>query len=75
MKIIKRGTVPEDVVYLCQCRKCKTTLEFTSKDEGVKELHDPRDGNYFKITCPVCTDYIFVDTKVKHVKPNFYLEK
>lgn len=53
MKIIKRGTPPEDVVYGAACIRCGTEFEFTRAEAEVS--HDQQDlSSYISIACPVC---------------------
>lgn len=48
MKIIKRGSVPEDPIYFGICRNCKTEVEATKN-----ELQ--HNGSAYKADCPVCS--------------------
>jgi hypothetical protein len=50
--ITKRGTPPSDRVYDCRCAHCKT--EFTFQDHDAVREHDWRDGDFYRIGCPVC---------------------
>lgn len=52
MKIIKRGTLPEERVYRVTCSNCKSELEYTKEDVKL----DFREGDY--IVCPVCEKFI-----------------
>lgn len=58
IKIIKRGTPPEEVIYHGTCHRCGTEIEFQRKD--AKFDGDQRDGWYLKVACPVCTGIISV---------------
>ncbi len=54
MKIVKMGAIPEDKVYICTCKHCKTQVELTLKDPEV--TYDMRDGRPapFSYACPLC---------------------
>jgi RNase P subunit RPR2 len=62
MKILKRGTPPDEIPYTVICHICHSKLEFLAK-EG-KITHDQRDGNYISITCPVCNTILH--TSIEH---------
>ncbi len=49
MKVLKKGINPDSKPKKMTCYKCKSELEYTSKDI----VHDPRDGDFIK--CPVCS--------------------
>jgi RNase P subunit RPR2 len=51
MKIIKRGTPPEDKKIRWTCKHCGSILE-AKQSEG-RTVHD-RDGTMIEFTCPVC---------------------
>lgn len=52
MKILERGTPPEDRVYVSTCRNCKSKIEFLQSEGRI--YYDPRDGNFIQVLCPVC---------------------
>lgn len=52
MKILERGTLPDNLLYKLRCRTCQTLFEFTQGEAELKPDH--RDGNYLRIACPVC---------------------
>lgn len=52
IQIIKRGTPRGEEVYQATCRDCKTEFSFQA-DDAVRE-HDRRDGDFFRVGCPVC---------------------
>jgi hypothetical protein len=52
MKIIKRGTIPEERTWTFDCT-CGTVFECLQKEVV---LHDTqRDGRYATYDCPVCS--------------------
>lgn len=53
IEIIKRGTPPGERRYTATCRNCSTEFSFLPHD-ATKQF-DQRDGDYFVISCPVCT--------------------
>ena len=56
MKIIKRGTPPEEVTYNATCYKCKTEIEFQRCE--AKFSSNQFDGSMLSIECPVCGSMI-----------------
>jgi hypothetical protein len=58
VEIIKRGVKPEEKEYQVICYTCKTEFKFKQKEGKVH--HDPRDGNYVSIPCPVCANIVSV---------------
>lgn len=59
MKIIKRGILPSERDMEAHCMACKTVFEFTpSKD--AKRVNDQRDGDSWKVACPVCGRQTYV---------------
>jgi hypothetical protein len=51
MKIITRGTPPEDVRYRHTCAHCATVFEFEQRE--ARSVPDPRELGY-SIACPLC---------------------
>lgn len=51
MKIIKRGVLPEDIIWQGKCCRCKTIAE--EKQSELEVVHD-RDGSFAWHICPVC---------------------
>lgn len=52
MKIIKRGTPPNENPYHVECRSCHSEIEFMRIE--AKLVPDQRDGDFLTINCPVC---------------------
>lgn len=52
IEITKRGTPASDRKYEARCISCKT--EFTFKTHDARFEHDWRDGNFYRVNCPVC---------------------
>lgn len=52
MKIIKRGTIPEQRTHEASCNYCGTIFQFLQAE--AKYHDDQRDGAYLSIACPVC---------------------
>lgn len=52
VKIIKQGKVPETTPIRCSCNHCRTVFEFLPVE--AKYVSDQRDGDAYKIACPVC---------------------
>ena len=57
MKIIKRGSLPEEKVYQATCNVCKTEVEFERKE--AKYHSDLHNGDCLEMACPVCTHAIY----------------
>jgi hypothetical protein len=57
MRIIERGILPGEKIYVQICRDCKTKFEFMQKE--AKVVHDQRDGDFMQIECPVCHETCF----------------
>jgi DNA-directed RNA polymerase subunit RPC12/RpoP len=52
IEIIKRGTPRSERKFDARCVSCKT--EFTFQAADAKLELDMRDGNFYRIQCPVC---------------------
>lgn len=52
IEILKVGTPKSAKVYHVTCRDCETEFTFQAAD-AIRE-HDMRDGDFFRIGCPVC---------------------
>jgi hypothetical protein len=52
VKIIEKGVLPEKQPLRCRCNHCKTLFEFTPLE--AQYVNDQRDGDAYKIDCPVC---------------------
>lgn len=61
MKVIELGILPEERVYQARCTSCKSLIEFDAKE--AKYVFDPRDGDCYKISCPVCNRDIYRSMK------------
>lgn len=53
--VIKRGNPPAHKVFGVTCRACLSDLSFRADDPAVIRVPDQRDGDYFRLQCPVCT--------------------
>lgn len=56
MKIIKRGTPPEEITNRKTCTKCHSELEYTRAD--IRSSPDPREQGWAFVKCPVCGNLI-----------------
>lgn len=63
IRIIQKGNDPVARFYRTTCNHCHTIFEF----QAVDAIHftDARDGDAWKLACPVCTWTCFVSTDVK----------
>ena len=61
MKILKRGTLPEERILNATCRKCQTEFEFAQSETTT--VHDQREGDYLSIRCPLCSAPVFLSSK------------
>lgn len=52
MKVIHRGSLPEEAIYQATCNNCSSILEFMQKE--VRWEHSQREGTYVHFRCPVC---------------------
>lgn len=52
MKIVKRGTPPEEHIWKGTCLTCSTVAEATGKEVAVH--FDQREGQWATANCPVC---------------------
>lgn len=59
MKIIQRGANPAAEPIRATCRKCQTIFEFHPLE--AKYSADQRDGDFYSITCPVCSQTVAVN--------------
>lgn len=60
MEIIKRGKHPDEQKYDGTCRNCKTEVRF--KKSEAEYVSDQRDGDFLRVRCPLCSEYINVGT-------------
>lgn len=59
MKIVYKGSVPEEVPFHLMCSRCSTVVELKESEMVTK---DPRDGSF--IECPVCgSSHLIYDTQ------------
>ncbi len=63
MKIIKQGKLPEEKIIRTTCDKCQTIFEFAVKE--AEYISDQRDGDSYKIKCPLCHKEHYISTRVK----------
>jgi len=52
IKVIRKGTPPEETPIQVECRRCRSVLEFVPA--SVKRVFDQRDGDFYQFLCPVC---------------------
>jgi len=57
IKVIVRGTPPQETIYRVNCRTCASVLEFRPSDPEIKYNSDQRDGDFYSFHCPVCEQY------------------
>ena len=59
MKILERGTLPNEIVFRVTCSKCKSKLEFTAGE--AKHGTDWRDSHdeWWKVDCPACLSLVY----------------
>lgn len=60
MEIIKRGVDPKTKPLSGTCRNCMTEITFLPVE--AEYVSDQRDGDFYKIKCPVCADTIIRGT-------------
>lgn len=54
MKILQKGTLPEERIWIGECHNCKSTAEAFEK-ELIGITYDQKDGDCFSWEiCPVC---------------------
>lgn len=61
MRIIEEGKRPADVEYRTTCPHCRCIFEFQAKEAEL--IHDQREGDYFKISCPTCLSSVTRDKR------------
>lgn len=61
VKIIERGQEPELQPMRCRCNHCRTLFEFTALE--AQYVSDQRDGDAYKVGCPVCKRDCWVDPR------------
>ena len=53
MKVIKKGTIPDKLIYRGTCHHCKSVVEATRGELGIE--YDQRgEGDFGREKCPVC---------------------
>jgi hypothetical protein len=57
MKVIRKGTIPEQRVCHGTCNKCGTVVEFQHGEATISS--DQRDMGAFYVNCPTCKSYIW----------------
>ena len=67
MRVLRRGTPPEELVHYCECTRCKSVLQFLRGE--AKYQDDQRDGDYLSISCPVCKHHNNVDLERSLINP------
>lgn len=77
MKIIKKGSIPEDTKHVCTCSHCKTVFE-CSESECTEESCGLGSYSYglvnLIINCPLCIRTVVVTQKTsKRKKPYIVL--
>lgn len=55
MKIISRGSLPENDVYRGTCGWCKTVFDCARHEGKFQAARDQRDEDRLVVPCPVCT--------------------
>lgn len=64
VEIIHDATKENDAPRVAQCRKCKSMLRFRPS-EG-RSVSDQRDGDSIVITCPVCSNELWLSETAHH---------
>jgi hypothetical protein len=54
MKVIERGTLPQERLWRGTCRSCGSKVEATEGELNHIDLGDQRDGPFAWEVCPVC---------------------
>lgn len=71
IRLIKKGTKPEERIYRGTCSICSSVVEASPSDGKVTS--DQRDGNFFTFPCPNCGRqmHISIDARnlVSELKP------
>lgn len=52
VEILRRGTRPDETTHMHTCSKCYTLFRFSESEADF--MRDQRDGDAWKIECPVC---------------------
>lgn len=73
MKVISKGIDPATVPLQCTCGQCRSVIEFLPHE--AKYTSDQRDGDFYKIQCPVCGTAITTDVRnARRAAPNYYTD-
>ena len=56
MRVIKSGKRPKDKLKKMKCIECKTVFQFRMSE--AESVLDDRDGDYYRINCPMCKEDI-----------------
>jgi len=62
IRVIREGVLPENVIHEFTCGGCDSLLS-AMRGDGV-EVHDQRDGDYIRFTCPVCKSHVCVQSSL-----------
>lgn len=57
MRIITKGALPDDELFVATCRYCRTEFEFKRGEATAKT---DRNYNYLSIQCPLCRRNVLV---------------
>ena len=60
MKVISRGSLPEDQLYRTSCSNCKSVLEYQKKEASI--VTDRNEVSYV-LVCPVCSHSIYISSQ------------
>jgi ribosomal protein S27E len=75
VRILKQGMPPGERKFQVTCKSCRSELEFKASEAAY--TNDQRDGEFWQIQCPVCSDRVFgyanniVPEPEKYVYPIF----
>jgi len=61
MKIIKPGNLPEDKLYVADCKNCKCIFEFKRGEAKTDYSGACRNETYLTISCPTCKMPVYLD--------------
>ena len=63
MKLVKRGTPPQDQIWIGTCRSCKSEYEAIRKEIADKIIFSKTIRDHAKEICEVCGDDFFLYLK------------
>ena len=60
IKVLSRGTLPDQIIYQSTCSNCRSELEFNKSDTHAST---ERNETFYSLTCPVCKKLMWLSSE------------